>query len=187
MKSERPERPYAPALQRSNGQQDTKKIHYKKSDAVKYLESLYLEKKKARFPNIPPQYLVEANFRDDTANALTRCIIAFLQLKGHQAERISTTGWAIDRTKTFTDVLGRTRTIGRVEWIPGTSTKGSSDISETITGQSVKIEVKVGKDKQSQAQKDYQKAIEAAGGIYFIARSFVEFLKFYKQAFKCHE
>ena len=36
----------------------------------------------------------------------------------------------------------------------------------------MKIEVKFGSDRQSEHQKEYQKAIEAAGGVYLIARTF---------------
>jgi len=39
--------------------------------------------------------------------------------------------------------------------------------------------VKYGKDKQSEVQKRYQESIEAAGGTYFIARNFDEFMIFY--------
>ncbi|KAF2380358.1 hypothetical protein BSN82_16780, partial [Acinetobacter baylyi] len=57
------------------------------------------------------------------------------------------------------------------QWTKGTGTPGSADISATIKGRSVKIEVKYGKDRQSQAQKDYQKAIEKAGGTYIIVKT----------------
>lgn len=161
----------------------TKKLPYRKPEAVKMLEHLVFEAKRKRYPNIPIDFMAPVTFRDDTANGLTKCIISFIQLKYGQAERISTTGRPIDRQTTFTDVTGRTRSIGRIEWIPGTTTNGSADISATIAGRSVKIEVKM-KDKQSQAQKDYQQAIEQAGGIYYIAHDFTSFLTWFNQAFK---
>ena len=160
-----------------------KVIRYKKSEAIKHLESLEFETKRIKYPSIPVDYLTIATYRDDTANGLTKCITSFIQLMGGQAERINTTGRAIDRQTIFTDVTGRTRTIGRIEWIPGTTTNGSADISATIAGRSVKIEVKM-KDKQSQAQKDYQQAIEQAGGIYYIAHDFTSFLTWFNQSFK---
>ena len=52
---------------------------------------------------------------------------------------------------------------------------GSADISATIEGRSVKIEIKVGSDRQSEAQKRYQQQVENAGGTYFIATSFEQF------------
>lgn len=163
---------------------DTIKLPYRKPKAVKMLEIMVFTEKRKKYPNIPIDYMSPVTYRDDTANGLTKCIILFIQLMGGQAERISTTGRAFDRQTTFTDVTGRTRTIGRIEWIPGTTTKGSADISGTITGRSVKIEVKVKRDIQSQAQKDYQQAIEKAGGIYYIARDFTSFLTWFNQAFK---
>ena len=66
-----------------------------------------------------------------------------------------------------------------VTWTRGTSTAGSADISATIKGRSVKIEVKIGRDRQSDAQKRYQEMIERAGGTYYIARDFDEFVEFY--------
>ncbi len=160
-----------------------KKQPYRKSDAVKYLESLMFEAKRLKYPNFPVKYLSIDKFRDDTANSLTKCIKSFIQVTGGQCERISTTGRPIDRTKTFTDVTGRMRTIGRIEWIPGTATNGSADISATIAGRSVKIEVKIGADTQSKAQLEYQKAIESAGGLYFIAQDFTSFLSWYNLNF----
>jgi hypothetical protein len=62
-------------------------------------------------------------------------------------------------------------------WTKGTGTPGSADISATIYGRSVKIEVKIGKDRQSEAQKNYQAMIERSGGTYIIAKDFDSFLE----------
>jgi hypothetical protein len=62
-------------------------------------------------------------------------------------------------------------------------TVGTADISATIRGRSVKIEVKIGRDRQSDAQKRYQASIEAAGGIYYIARNIDDFMQWYNQTF----
>lgn len=160
-----------------------KKIIYRKSEAVKYIEFLIVEAKKKKYPSIPPDYIAAVKYRDDTANSLTRCIIDFIRVKGGQSERINCTGRPIDRTQTFIDCLGRQRTIGSIEWIPGTGTKGSADISCCISGLSVKVEVKIGSDRMSQAQKNYQQAVEAAGGIYYIARDFTSFLEWFNLNF----
>jgi hypothetical protein len=163
----------------------TKKLRkYQKSQSLKDLEKLSLEAKVVKCPNTPPHYLVAEKFRDDTANGLTKAIIAHLRLNGHQAERISTTGRPIDNRKTFTDVLGKKRTIGTLKWIPGTGTNGSADISATIAGKSVKLEVKIGSDRQSHSQREYQQSIVLAGGIYFIVTSYDQFLNWYNLNFK---
>jgi hypothetical protein len=67
-----------------------------------------------------------------------------------------------------------------MKWIPGSGTKGTADISATIWGKSVKIEAKM-KDRQSEDQKKYQAQIERAGGLYWLVRSFKEFLTLYNQ------
>ena len=143
-----------------------RKQAYTKPEAVKRLEQVTGNK-----------------HRDDTANGLTRCIIDYLHYKGWQAERINTTGIPHDTRQQARDILGRTRTIGSVDWRPSGSTVGSADISATIKGRSVKIEVKIGKDRQSAAQRQYQAAIEQAGGLYYIARDFTSFVKWYQTNF----
>ena len=130
-------------------------------------------------PNVPRYAIALPKYTDATANGLTRCITDFLQLSGHQAERINTMGRPIDNRKQVTDVIGRTKTIGSLTWGKSTATKGSADISATIQGRSVKIEVKIGKDRQSQDQKIYQENIERSGGQYWIAKNFDDFIKKY--------
>jgi F0F1-type ATP synthase alpha subunit len=102
-------------------------------------------------------------------------------MSGMQAERINTTGRYVENKTTFVDIVGRQRTIGSGKYIKGTGTKGSADISATIFGRSIKIEIKYGKDIQSQAQKEYQQSIEQAGGIYIIVRDFDSFLEWFNK------
>ncbi|MEY2702113.1 MAG: hypothetical protein RLY43_746 [Bacteroidota bacterium] len=117
----------------------------------------------------------------NTTNGLTKCIIAYIRLHGWQAERISTSGRVIDRTKVVSDCIGHLKRIGSMEYIPGTGTKGSADVSATIAGQSIKIEVKnkKTKDKQSGAQKEYGATIDLSGGVYFLATDFDMFTEWF--------
>ena len=149
--------------------------------AIDILKDLKLKSIKEEFPSVPDHAIPAPKYSDKTANGLTKCIVEFLLLNGWQAERINTMGRVIDNRKQVTDVIDRTRTIGSTKYIPTTGTKGSADISATIKGRSVKIEVKVGKDRQSQAQKKYQEMIEKAGGVYIIARDFESFYDWYKK------
>ena len=122
------------------------------------LVELYLADNRQRYPSFPEHARPIIKYTEKGSNALTKCVIAWINFSGGQAERISTTGRPIDKTQTSTDVIGRQRTIGSIEWIPGTGTKGSADISATIIPQSgkyaasVKIEIKYGKDKMSDQQ-----------------------------------
>lgn len=160
-----------------------RKPAYKKPQAVKDLEERADIENARRHPHFPAKYLPKSKYRDDTANGLTRCIVDFIRLNGGQAERINTTGIPRDTRRTVTDILGHTKTVGSVEWRPAGGTVGSADISATIRGRSVKIEVKVGRDRQSEAQRQYQTDIEAAGGIYYIAQDFTTFVEWYNSNF----
>ena len=149
--------------------------------ALQELKELALAENRAKYPNLPDYARAIHKYNDRTANGLTRCIIDFLRFNGHQAERIAVTGRYIDETKLVTDSLGNKRKIGSGKWIKTTMQAGTADISATIFGRSVKIEVKIGPDRQSEAQKRYQKQIETAGGVYIIPKSFDDFLVEYKK------
>lgn len=132
-----------------------------------------------KYPSMNKDYLPFYKYTDRTANGLTRCIVDWCNLNGHQAERISSSGRMLDNTKMVKDVMGINRVIGSKQYIPGTGTVGTADISATIQGRSVKVEVKM-KDKQSEAQKKYQEAIENSGGQYWLVHDFEEFIFHYK-------
>ena len=129
---------------------------------------------------IPEYARHKKKYSDRSANGLTKAIIDWLKLNGWQAERINVTGRPLDKTQVVQNTLGQKYRIGSIEWLPSTGQKGSADISATIRGQSVKIEVKM-KDRQSEAQKEYQRQVEAAGGQYWLVRSFDEFMTLYKE------
>ncbi len=154
-----------------------------KDTPKQHLQKLSMEYKRRRYPNVPVESIPKSIYKDNTANGLTKCVIDFLSFSGWQAERINNTGRMIDRRETYIDSIGRSRTIGGVEWIKGTGTDGTADISATIAGKSVKIEVKIGADRQSDAQQQYQAAVERAGGLYCIAVDFAQFYSWYIKTF----
>lgn len=151
----------------------------KKITALQVLSKMEEIERQAKSPSINPNYIVGSKYTDKKANGLTKAIIKFINLSGQQAERINTQGRMIDKTKIVKDVLGHRRTIGSVEWQKGTGTRGSADISATVNGMSVKIEVKIGRDKMSEYQEKYQEHITKAGGIYIVAKTFEDFLIWY--------
>jgi len=138
----------------------TVKNKYQKPNSVKELENAYFEYERRQHPDFP--YPVKKKFRDDSANGLTKAIQAWFKCHNGFAARVNTTG--IYDTKT-----GKYRLSG--------ATKGVADIVGTYRGRSVSVEVKIGRDRQSNAQMKYQRQIEAAGGVYIIASSFDNFLK----------
>lgn len=144
----------------------------------KELIKLKMASSQAKHPNMHPDCIPRPVYSDKTANGLTKMVIDWITLNGGQAERISNMGRYIDSSKVVTNVLGQRIKIGSGKFIPGAGTNGTADISAIIKGKSVKIEIKM-KDKQSDAQKKYQESVESAGGIYYIVRSFDEFIQKY--------
>lgn len=146
-------------------------------DRLTWLQKAYLMEK---YPSVPEHALAMSKYSDTSANGLTKCVTAWIQYQGFQAERINTMGVYREAAK-VKDVDGISRTVGKGKWTKSTSTAGSADISATIKGRSVKIEIKYGRDIQSDAQKKYQESIERAGGIYLIVRNFDEFVTWFDE------
>ena len=144
-----------------------------------HLKELYLQDNRKRFPSLPEPVRSCPKYTDRTATGLSRMILDFLKLKGWQAERISVTGRYLDNSRIVTDVTGRQRRIGSGTWIKPSMQPGTADLSAVIKGKAVKIEVKIGRDRQSKAQKIYQQQVEQAGGAYMIATDFVQFFEWY--------
>jgi hypothetical protein len=145
------------------------------------LKALELEDLRLKYPSLDEKYMAFTKWSDNSANALTKCVIAYITYKGGQAERISSQGQYREGAKIQVgtgEIAYHKQLPGK--WTPGQSTKGTADISSTIRGRSVKIEIKQ-KDKQSDVQKQYQASIERAGGVYIIVRSFDEFVVWYEQ------
>lgn len=149
--------------------------------SIKVLQDLIWQLECIKYPRMPKEYIPKPTYSDKTANGLTKCIIHFVKANGYQAERISNTGRYIDNSKIVTDSMGFQKRIGSGQYIKGTGTNGTADVSLTIKGKSIKAEIKIGKDRQSEAQKKYQADIERAGGIYIIVKDFDEFINFYKK------
>ena len=121
-------------------------------------------------------YISKPKRSDTNANGLTQCIMEFIRLRGGQAERISVMGRPVEEKGNGGRVVG-------VRWTKSHMTIGTADISATIRGRSVKIEVKIGKDRQSDEQRKYQAEVERAGGLYYIARDFAGFVEWYNKMF----
>jgi hypothetical protein len=151
------------------------------------VQALYLAESKRKYPNLPDHVRSVKMPSDTTANGLTRLIIDWINMSGYHAERINTMGRVIDKRKNVTDVVGRQKTIGSMTYIPTSGQRGSADISCTLAGgRSVKIEVKIGKDRQSTHQKIYQQQIERSGGVYIIVRSMEDFLNYWDNLTQHH-
>lgn len=127
-------------------------------------EQILISMAKADFrrkcPNVPEHAAPVFRYRDTTANGLTRMIIDYIKLSGGMAERVNSMGIYDPEKRQFR---------------PSGSKKGTADISAIFNGRSLRIEVKMSRDKLSEHQKKYACETEAAGGFYFEARNFDDF------------
>jgi hypothetical protein len=165
----------------SNGNKGKQRKGLIMDNGFNELRRLALETLKKKHPNFPDQYFAVTKYTDKDANSLTRAICDFIRFKGGQAERINTTGIYRDNSKVVEDVLGYRKKIGSGYWTKGQSTPGSADIAAVINGKAIKIEVKHGKDRLSEVQKQYQKDIESAGGVYYVAKDFQSFYQWFNE------
>ena len=143
-----------------------------------HLKQLMIDEHKRKHPNVPyyaPNVWMTAK---PEAKQLKR-IVAFLNLSGQYGQIMSNRGKRIDNTKIVKDVLGNYKQIGSVEYRPSEMRNGTADILATINGQTVWIELKRvyknGKDRQSQAQIEFERDVTAGGAKYVIVKSFEEF------------
>lgn len=144
--------------------------------ALAILQELDYQAKLDLYKGVPTFAVPRTKFSDKTANHLTKAIVAFLKLKGHMVWRQSSEG-RYRPGKQYTDVIGRTH-LGRGQFLPGTN-KGHADVCAIINGTFTAVEVKIN-DKQSPAQKAYQKEVEGNGGTYLIAKDFQSFYDWYQ-------
>lgn len=143
------------------------------NQALQTLINLRMAKDKQEYPNLPDKARVLPKYEDRTANGLTRCVIDFINSQdGCHAERISNEG------------VMRQAPNGKTFRGFSSMQNGTADISATIKGRSVKIEVKIGTDRQSDAQKRYQRQIENAKGYYVVAKDFEGFYNWFISKFK---
>jgi len=125
---------------------------------------MYLRDHKQRYPSLPDPARVAPTYTDKTANGLTKCILDYLRLKGAFVSRLNNQG-------VYDKKLQRYR--------KGMNRRGLPDILATYKGQSLFIEVKAGRDKLSEYQETIKQEQENSGGIYYTARSFAEFKKWF--------
>ena len=129
--------------------------------AYREMNHVYLEYMQDRYTNLP--YVTEIHKLKKwgrPSNIIEDLIQYYIKWTGGFCENVKNQG-------TYRPGIGYTY---------GRGTKGTADLHAMIGGKTVKIEVKYGKDKQSEAQKEYQARIERAGGEYWIVHTFDEFL-----------
>lgn len=109
------------------------------------------------------------------SNGLTRMILYFLKWQGWRATRINTMGKMVDkveRQQSGTELIVK-------GWLPSTTRKGTADISATIKGRSVMLEIKISGDTRRPEQLREQELERQAGGVYEFISTPEEFFEWY--------
>lgn len=97
-----------------------------------------------------------------TANGLTTFIMNYVKWQGYRATRINVAGRQI-----------------KGKWIPSSTRRGTADISCTLRGKSLMLEIKVGRDKPRPEQLQEQERERRSGGVYEFIHNPEEFLELY--------
>ena len=126
--------------------------------------------------NIPLHAIPLPKFDCSKTNDLTKAILEFCKYSNHYARRISSEGRYRMGT-VYKRPNGSFR--GPGQFIPGQN-KGIADIMMTASGKTIWIEVKVGRDRQSEVQKDFENNIKNSGGEYWIIKTFEQFYSLMK-------
>jgi hypothetical protein len=101
-------------------------------------------------------------YSEKDANKLTDAIKRWFELSDGQVSRVNSQGQYDPRTKKMRF---------------SHSTRGAADLSCIYQGRAIEIEIKFGKDRQSDVQKEYQEKVERAKGIYLIVRTWEDFIQ----------
>lgn len=141
----------------------------------KFMKQMKLENIKQRAPGffeLSGGYEMRVNpYKDDSANGLTKTIIDFINFSGGDANRIN--------------CQGQVRRINnKMVWTHGSTRRGTSDIHAIFKGKAISIEIKIGKDRQSDDQIKESERVRNAGGLYFIAKDMPSFLQWWYEHFK---
>lgn len=118
--------------------------------------------------------------KDTTANGLTTCIADWINFSGGNANRINVQGQV--RVERLQLAFGRYR--DNVRFTPTNTNKGTADLHCIFQGRHISIEIKIGKDKQSEAQIKEADRVTRAGGIYYVARDMPSFIEWFQSQFR---
>lgn len=123
----------------------------------------------------------------NSANGLRRALCNFMEWEGHHLEPTNNMGRPIQKKiPKFNLLAGQVLYHhGPIEWQRGSGVIGSSDAKGHINHKShhyaipLYVEIKHGKDTQSDEQKEYEEKVNSSGGIYIIVTSISGFFLWY--------
>lgn len=106
--------------------------------------------------------------KQSPANALTSAVIQYIRLQGGCAARINVMG-------VYDQSTGKYRASGSTKGVEDVDAVMPVNVSGLRIGLKVAVEIKIGRDTQSDDQKQRQSDLTKAGGVYIIAKTFDQF------------
>ena len=126
------------------------------------------EAKATKYAHVPRSALVKSCYSDKSANDLTTAIVVYLNLSGHFATRLASTG-------TFRADLQK--------FIPSKQRSGLPDVLAVVNGQALFVEVKYGRDRLSHDQRETIADLEKAGASVLTTHDFQDFFDWFQIQF----
>lgn len=135
-------------------------------------------------PSVPEHAIPKTTYSDATANGLASCIVDFCKFINYfdgvpiAALRTGNEG-RYRPGEVVTDVIGRQRQM-KGTWLPGQN-NGMSDTTITMFGRVCYVEIKIGRDRMSEAQEKFAAKVRQGGGQYDVVKSWDDFYKLYEK------
>jgi hypothetical protein len=156
-----------------------------------HLIQLKLKQLQKQYPTFPPHAIPKPAYSDKTANGLSKMVCDFLNLSGHEAHPVKNTGTPRIEYGMRDEVFNRGQA-KKITWTAGNIKKGIADISSTIKisinghiiGLHVEWEIKIGKDTMKPEQRQHEADVKAAGGEYFVIKTFDDFYAKFNELIK---
>ena len=137
------------------------------ADVMNYESFVILDKKVQETQSFPDYAKIKTVdfFNSKKTNLLTTICVYWIKAIGGFASRQNTTGTPI---KNWDD---------SVTWLPAAGMVGSGDIYAMYKGRTIWIEIKYGRDTQSEKQKKFEKQVTEQGATYLIVKRFEDLLE----------
>lgn len=122
-----------------------------------------------------------------TKGGLATFVCNFLKWNGHHGEKTNNMGRPIQKFAPKMNIwTGTVQNVPNgIEWQKGSGITGTSDVKGHVNIPASKfpvpiyVEIKIGKDRQSQEQKGYQKQVTDTGAFYMLCSFPEDFILFY--------
>lgn len=131
-----------------------------------------------KHPNIPAHARPVLKYSDKDAGSLTTAVLSYLRnIKKCRVWRQPSEGRYIEG-QSVTNVIGQTIQTRKGIFIPRDKHAiGIGDIAGVVPGgKAIFVEIKIGRDRQSEEQIEFENDIKRLGGIYVIARTWDGFI-----------